>query len=51
MHTLLKVLHPGRPRSRAKAQQILDVDAEKPTFALMVSTMTMDAMTAAPERD
>jgi len=51
MHTLLKVLHPGRPRSLANAQQILDVEAENPTFALMVSTMTMDAMTAAPERD
>jgi hypothetical protein len=49
--TLLKVRHPGNPLSRAKAQQILDVEAENPTFALIVSTMTIDAMTAAPERD
>jgi hypothetical protein len=39
------------PLSRAKAQQMRDVEAEKPTFALMVSSMTMEAITAAPARD
>ena len=28
-----------------------EVEAEKPTFALIVSIMTIDAITAAPERD
>lgn len=28
-----------------------DVDAEKPTLALIVRSMTSEAMTAAPERD
>jgi hypothetical protein len=49
--TLLSVRHPGSPLSLANAQQIRDVDAENPTFALMVSTMTIDAITAAPDRD
>lgn len=49
--TLLNCRHPGRPLSLAKAQQIRDVEAEKPTLALIVSTMTMDAITAAPARD
>ena len=51
MHTLLSIRQPGRPLSRAKAQQMRDVEAEKPTLALMVRSMTMLAMTAAPARD
>lgn len=48
---MLSWRQPGRPLSRAKAQQIREVEAENPTFALMVRTMTMEAMTAAPVRD
>lgn len=49
--TLLSQRQPGRPLSLAKAQQMREVEAAKPTFALMVSTMTMEAITAAPDRD
>lgn len=49
--TLLSVLQPGKPLSLAKAQHMRDVEAEKPTFALMVRSITIDAMTAAPARD
>jgi hypothetical protein len=48
---LLRVRQPGRPLSRANAQHIRDVDAAKPTFALIVSTITIAPMTAAPDRD
>jgi hypothetical protein len=51
MCTLLSTRQPGRPLSRAKAQQMRDVEAEKPTFALIVSSMTILAITAAPARD
>lgn len=37
--------------SLAKAQQMREVEAENPTFALIVRTMTIDAMTAAPDLD
>jgi len=49
--TLLRVRQPGRPLSRANAQQMRDVEAEKPTLALIVRTMIIETMTAAPDRD
>ena len=49
--TLLSWRQPGRPLSLANAQQMREVEAEKPTFALIVRIITIDAITAAPERD
>jgi len=47
----LRNVHPGRPRSRAKAQYSREVDAIQPVVALKDMTMTIAAMTAAPAVD
>jgi hypothetical protein len=48
VRTLCKVFQPGRPRSRAKDQNIREVDASKPTVEHSASVVKIAAMTALP---